>query len=114
MSWAGPVGKACSLLCLSACSLASVRSKGAKKKRKRDEGNSDEAEDFSESDSELGEPFFAHTHRHCACVVHVLVELVACLLTVCMGSVLNILCLMINSDSACEAAMMHSRELVFL
>ena len=39
----------------SACySLASVKSKG-KKKRKR--GDSDEADEFSESDSELGKPF---------------------------------------------------------
>jgi len=39
------------------CSLASVKSKGAKKKRKRGEDNSDAAEDFSESDSELGKLF---------------------------------------------------------
>ncbi len=36
------------------CSLASVKSK-AKKKRKRDQDDSDEADQFSESDSELGE-----------------------------------------------------------
>lgn len=38
-----------------ACSLAAVKSKGAKKKRKRGQDDSDEAEEFSESDSELGE-----------------------------------------------------------
>ena len=38
------------------CSLASVKSKGKKKRKRGDEGNSDEAEEFSESDSELGKP----------------------------------------------------------
>ena len=39
------------------CSLASVKSKGKKKRKRGDEGNSDEAEEFSESDSELGKLF---------------------------------------------------------
>lgn len=34
-----------------------MKSKGAKKKRKRDQDDSDEADDFSESDSELGESY---------------------------------------------------------
>jgi len=39
------------------CSLASVKSKGKKKRKRGDERDSDEAEEFSESDSELGKPF---------------------------------------------------------
>ena len=42
----------------SACySLASVKSKGKKKRKRGVESDSDEADDFSESDSELGKPF---------------------------------------------------------
>lgn len=37
------------------CSLASVKSKGNKKRKRGQADDSDEAEDFSESDSELGE-----------------------------------------------------------
>lgn len=49
-----------------ACSLAAVKSKGAKKKRKRGQDDSDEADEFSESDSELGEhQLLCVAHCHC-------------------------------------------------
>lgn len=47
-----------------ACSLASVESKRAKKKRKTCQNDTDEAEDISQSDTELGE---RSTVYHCQC-----------------------------------------------
>lgn len=73
-----------SVSCLTgACSLAAVKSKGAKKKRKRGQDDSDEADEFSERDSELGE-------RHSLAILALMSTLSCsdsfqCGLSVCVG-----------------------------
>ena len=69
-----------------ACSLASVESTCAKKKRKTAEDDSDEAEDFTESDCELGEPTTCFTVYYHQCDADItLISGIVCAPTVCLS-----------------------------